>query len=140
MGYYFWGCIANIHKNYSPDSVVYVAEQYGRVGDDQPVSSGYVQMPALSVAGSRTGYTLKGYSQNSNATSADLAPGDTLWWTDFGNWSHTFEVYCIWQIDTYTVNYNANGGTGAPGNQTKTYGQNLTLSSTVPTRTNYTFQ
>lgn len=35
---------------------------------------------------------------------------------------------------TYTITYNANGGTGAPSNQTKTYGTNLTLSSTVPTR------
>lgn len=40
---------------------------------------------------------------------------------------------------TYTVSYNANGGTGAPGSQTKTYGTNLTLSSTKPTRTGYTF-
>ena len=40
----------------------------------------------------------------------------------------------------YTVKYNANGGSGAPGNQTKTYGKTLTLSSTKPTRTNYTFK
>ena len=40
---------------------------------------------------------------------------------------------------TYTISYNANGGTGAPGNQTKTQGTALTLSSTVPTRTGYTF-
>lgn len=40
---------------------------------------------------------------------------------------------------TYSVNYNANGGTGAPGGQTKTYGTNLTLSSTRPTRTDYDF-
>lgn len=40
---------------------------------------------------------------------------------------------------TYTISYNANGGTGAPGNQTKTYGTNITLSSTVPTRDNYNF-
>lgn len=40
---------------------------------------------------------------------------------------------------TYTVSYNANGGTGAPSSQTKTYGQTLTLSSTKPTRTGYTF-
>ena len=41
---------------------------------------------------------------------------------------------------TYTVSYNANGGTGAPASQTKTYGVNLTLSSTVPTRYGYTFK
>lgn len=40
---------------------------------------------------------------------------------------------------THTVSYNANGGTGAPANQTKTYGYILTLSSTVPTRVGYTF-
>lgn len=41
--------------------------------------------------------------------------------------------------NTYTIAYNANGGSGAPGNQTKTYGTNLTLSSTVPTRVGYNF-
>ena len=39
----------------------------------------------------------------------------------------------------HTVKYNANGGTGAPGNQTKTWGYVLTLSTQVPTRTGYTF-
>lgn len=41
---------------------------------------------------------------------------------------------------TYTVSFNANGGSGAPNSQTKTYGTNLTLSSTKPTRTGYTFK
>ncbi len=35
---------------------------------------------------------------------------------------------------SYTVKYDANGGSGAPSNQTKTYGTTLTLSSTKPTR------
>ena len=39
----------------------------------------------------------------------------------------------------YTVSFNANGGSGAPSSQTKWYGETLTLSSTVPTRANYTF-
>ena len=43
-------------------------------------------------------------------------------------------AYVGYPLPTYTVAYNANGGTGAPGNQTKTYGTNLTLSSTRPTR------
>lgn len=37
-------------------------------------------------------------------------------------------------VDTYTISYDANGGTGAPGNQTKTAGKALTLSGTKPTR------
>ena len=40
---------------------------------------------------------------------------------------------------TYTVSYNANGGSGAPSAQTKTYGTALTLSSTQPTRSGYRF-
>ena len=41
--------------------------------------------------------------------------------------------------ETYTISYNANGGSGAPANQTKTYNQELTLSSTKPTRSGHTF-
>lgn len=40
---------------------------------------------------------------------------------------------------TYTVSYNANGGSGAPSSQTKSHGVALTLSSTKPTREGYTF-
>ena len=39
-------------------------------------------------------------------------------------------------LQNFTVNYNANGGTGAPGAQTKTQGANLTLSSVKPSRAN----
>lgn len=40
---------------------------------------------------------------------------------------------------SHTVSYNANGGTRAPGSQTKWWGEVLTLSSTRPTRANHTF-
>ena len=49
-------------------------------------------------------------------------------------------LYAVWKAVTYTVKYNANGGSGAPANQTKTHGTTLTLSSTKPTRANYTFK
>lgn len=41
---------------------------------------------------------------------------------------------------TYAVKYSANGGSGAPSAQTKTYGTNLTLSTTQPTRSGYLFK
>lgn len=40
---------------------------------------------------------------------------------------------------TYTVSYNANGGSGAPSSQTKQHDITLTLSSTKPTRNGYEF-
>ena len=39
----------------------------------------------------------------------------------------------------YTISYDANGGNGAPSAQTKDGGIDLNLSSTVPTRSGYTF-
>lgn len=48
--------------------------------------------------------------------------------------------YTVPKLDSYTVSYNANGGTGAPSAHTKYYGKNITLSATKPTRTGYTFQ
>lgn len=82
----------------------------------------------------RTGYSFLGWSTSSTATSATYAAG--------GNYTanSTATLYAVWKANTYTVSYNANGGTGAPASQTKTYGKTLTLSSTKPTRANYTFK
>lgn len=82
----------------------------------------------------RTGHSFLGWSTSSTATSATYSAG--------GNYTANAAatLYAVWKANTYTVSYNANGGTGAPGSQTKTYGKSLTLSSTKPTRTNYNFK
>ena len=49
------------------------------------------------------------------------------------------KVLLSFETNKYTISYNANGGSGAPSSQTKTYGKSLTLSSTKPTRTGYIF-
>ena len=82
----------------------------------------------------RTGYSFLGWSTSSSATSATYAAGANY----TANSAAT--LYAVWKANTYTVSYNANGGSGAPANQTKTYGVTLTLSSTKPTRTNYNFK
>lgn len=81
----------------------------------------------------RTGYTFAGWATSSSGSVA-YQPGATY----SSNASVT--LYAKWTAITYTVSYNANGGSGAPGTQTKTYGVNLTLSSTKPTKTNYNFK
>ena len=48
-------------------------------------------------------------------------------------------LFAHWTPNTYTISYNACSGTGVPANQTKTHGVTLTLSSTKPTKTGYTF-
>ena len=81
----------------------------------------------------RTGYTFLGWSTNKTAAAAAYAAGGSY----TSNAAAT--LYAVWKANTYTVSYNANGGTGAPASQTKTYGVTLTLSSTKPTRANYNF-
>lgn len=51
----------------------------------------------------------------------------------------TYNVAVNVSSKKYTINYNANGGTGAPSNQTKNHGSSLTLSSITPTRFGYNF-
>ena len=80
----------------------------------------------------RTGYAFQGW-----ATSASGSVSYSAGASYTANAAAT--LYAVWKANTYTVQYNANGGTGAPSNQTKTYGTDLTLSSTKPTRTNYNF-
>lgn len=82
----------------------------------------------------RTGYTFLGWSTSSSATSATYSAGGSY----TANSAAT--LYAVWKAITYTVKFNANGGSGAPSNQTKTYGVTLTLSTTKPTRTNYNFK
>lgn len=86
-----------------------------------------------SVKPTRAGYTFLGWSTSSTATSATYAAGGSY------TANSGAALYAVWKIITYTVSYNANNGSGTPSAQTKTYGKALTLSSTEPTRTGYTF-
>lgn len=81
----------------------------------------------------RTGYTFLGWATLSLADVTYAAGANYT-----ANAAVT--LYAVWAANTYTVQYNANGGTGAPGNQSKTYGVTLKLSSTTPTRTGYAFK
>ena len=86
-----------------------------------------------SVKPTKDGYTFQGWSTSSTG-SVQYYPGSTY----TGNANLT--LYAVWSAKTYTITYNANGGTGAPSSQTKYYNQGLTLSYTKPTRPGYAFQ
>ena len=81
----------------------------------------------------RSGYTFLGWAESSTATTPQYQPGDSFT-KDAGT-----TLYAVWEINTYTISYNANGGSGAPSAQTKTEGTALKLSTKVPTRSGYTF-
>ena len=81
---------------------------------------------------SRTGYTFQGWATSASGGVA-YQPGQ-----GYGN-DADITLYAVWKANTWTVKYNANGGSGAPADQTKTYGQTLKLSTSKPVRTDYNF-
>lgn len=80
----------------------------------------------------RTGYTFAGWNTKADGTGTNYAKGANY----TANAAAT--LYAQWSIITYTVSYNANGGSGTVANQTKNYGQSLTLASSGFTRSYYT--
>ena len=111
----------------------------GGSGTMEPSSYKYDEEKALpSNSFTRTGYTFLGWSTKADATAAAFSNGASIKNLTSKN-GDTVTLYAVWKINTYTVSYNANGGSGAPSSQTKTHGKDLTLSTTKPTRSGYTF-
>lgn len=132
----------NASKNVSftvsvPAWTSYTVSYNANGGSGAPGSQTKWKDQTLTLSGTkptRTGHSFLGWSTSSTATSATYSAGGS-YTTNAGA-----TLYAVWKANTYTVSYNANGGTGAPASQTKTYGKTLTLSSTKPTRTNYNFK
>jgi uncharacterized repeat protein (TIGR02543 family) len=82
----------------------------------------------------RTGYT---FSRWRNPETG----GDPVFVNAGSTYTATANItfWAQWTANTYTVSFDNNGGTGSPAAQTKTHDVTLTLSSTTPTRTNFTF-
>ena len=88
----------------------------------------------------KTGYNFNGYYIDSNqVVNSEGQILEIFYGIDLAGGSTNLNATAKWTPYTHTVAFNANGGSGAPSSQTKTYGSVLTLSSTIPTRTGYTF-
>ncbi len=79
----------------------------------------------------RTGYTFSGWNTVAGGGGTAYADGATY---DF---SADMDLYAQWTANTYTVTFDANGGTGTMAPQTTNVATALTLNSF--TRTDYTF-
>ncbi len=81
----------------------------------------------------REDYIFWGWATSPDASMSRWAVGE--------NFSYDGDVtlYAYWKPKYYTITYDANGGTGAPSSQIKTYGQNTNLSIVQPVRDGFTF-
>ncbi len=82
----------------------------------------------------RAGYMFVAWNTNQDGTGANYSPGQSY------NVDANLTLYAIWRLHSYTVTYDANGGSGAPNNQTKIHDEILSISNIVPSRAGYTFQ
>lgn len=123
-GYYTTGALAHHTVSYNANG------GSGAPGSQTKWYGSYLYLSGTQPT--RTGYSFQGWATSSGGGVA-YSPGQA-----YGN-DADMTLYAVWKANTWTVSYNANGGINPPGNQTKTYGQNLTLTSSKPTRTDYNF-
>lgn len=88
---------------------------------------------------SRTGYTLRTGTSRWNTASGGTGTGYSSGQQLAASFLTAMMLYAQWDENSYSVTYDANGGTGAPASQTRKYTQSATLPSTVPTRHLYRF-
>ena len=138
-GYYSYSAILRIHSNYTPDDTSNVYNSgtyYGEQGASYTVYTNTPVTPPFT----REGYDFVNYNNVAQGTGASYAKGQAVPFYFSGSGNQIIDLYCQWRLKTYTISFNANGGTGAPSSVTKTHGTDITLPATEPTRTNYIFQ
>ena len=132
---YYAGSLSASGSISVPAKPSYTVSYNANGGDDPPSSQTKWYGTNLTLSSStpaRNGYAFKGWATSATG-SVVYAAGATY----SANASVT--LYAVWQRKSYTITYNANGGTGAPGSQTKIHNEQIDLSSVEPTRTKYKF-
>ena len=112
----------------------------GGTGNDYTVEIKYGQpFVCLDNTDSHIGFTKKGHSFSHWI--GDDGSNWNGWVGRAWTWAYAYDVimYAQWSPNTYTVKYNANGGSGTMSNTTVKFGENITISENAYTRVGYTF-
>lgn len=133
------GTVINLYAYWEGASTTVTLNKNGGTGGINSVTAKYGQaMPSLSSVPTRTGYNFDGYY--------DAAEGGTKYYnadkSSAKNWDKentTATLYAHWTLKQTTINFNANGGSGAPSSVTATYGQPMPAISVTPTKANCEF-
>lgn len=137
-GSYTANASRTLYAVWERDVSYYTVSYYANGGSGAPASQTKIEDVTLTLSSTsptRSGYTFVGWATSSNANTASYYPGSSF----SGNYN--LNLYAVWNrnLSSYTISYNANGGTGAPASQTKIKDTSLTLSSTIPAMLGYTF-
>ncbi len=106
----------------------------GGTGSMSPQTADYnTTAPLTSNAYSNTGHTFSGWNTAANGSGTAYADGADYTFTA------SITLYAQWTVNSYSVSFDANGGTGTMGSQSGNYNTSVTLTSNAFTRTGYTF-
>ena len=86
----------------------------------------------------RVGYVFLGWALNASAVEPSYLPGASvknLVSTSGGE----VTLYAVWELATFYLKYDANGGEGSPNDDVLTYKTPGSVATVTPTRTGYTF-
>jgi uncharacterized repeat protein (TIGR02543 family) len=106
-------------------------------GTGAPGSRNYAYSATATVSSALpvfAGNDFLGWNTQANGLGTTYAGGAT-----FTMPANSVTLYAQWTLATLSVYYNANGGSGTIASQAGRYNTNITLSSSVPTRSGYTF-
>ena len=156
------GDVITLYAVWKPITYTIVYDANGGTGSMAPKTCTYNVSTATSAnAFSRTGYVFRGCNVY-RISDGKWQCGHKLWKTeqemaDSGSVKRvlankyitiypttvngdTVTLYAVWEPITYTIVYNANGGTGYMASKTYTYNVSTATSANAFTRTGYTFQ
>ena len=115
---------------------IYTIKYNANGGSGAPSSQSKIQDTALTLSSTkptRTGYSFVNWNTKADGSGTAYKAGGS--YTANSN----VTLYAYWKPWTYTIAFNLNGGEGNISSQTKTQDVNLTLSTSKPTRTGYSF-
>ncbi|MGI6078853.1 MAG: InlB B-repeat-containing protein, partial [Fastidiosipilaceae bacterium] len=100
----------------------------------EPTTSSSSSVTLSTDSPSRAGYSFLGWATTADATAEEYEAGGSY------TVASTDTLYAVWSsVYTYTVEFDANGGTGTMDSLTGTYGTSLTLTDNTMTYEGYTF-
>lgn len=104
-------------------------------------ASGSKMFTISSTKPTRSGYEFQGWSTTSGSSTAGYQPGSTI----SVSYGSSVTLYAVWkQTYTSTLNFDANGGTGAPSaltyTGTSTSAHTFTIPSTTPSKSGFIFK
>ena len=125
-----------LYAQWDPNTVTLAYDANGGSGapNDQSGDS-FSDVTVSDTTPTREGYSFTGWNTAADGTGVDY-PADSTYTLPA---SGTDTLYAQWDPNTVTLAYDANGGSGAPDDQSGDAFSDVTVSDTTPTREGYSF-